>query len=697
MTFVAMPKVCRAGVSPVAGTHPLGGGESAAGRPHPAWWRDGRQLVCVGLILAAVLLSFSPALSPKKEFTNWDDPGYVTEQPLVQGLSLERLMAIFDPRTDVMLNFHPLTVLSLALNHQFSQLDVGSYALTNVLLHVLNTFLVFLFLYRLSGRRFRVAALAALWFGIHPMHVESVAWISGRKDLLYCFFFLASCIVYLDYLATRRLRYLVLAFVAFVLSCLSKAAAVPLPFVLLLLDYTLQRKSDPWMFLEKIPFLLVAAGLGWVAYLALARHGLADLQGFTLRQRFGFACYGFVMYWARLFVPYRLSAFYPYSTLGEHGSLPAIYLLMPPLGLLIIVLPLALTYGRSGTAFRIAAFGLGFFVLMLVLELQLVSISSAVMADRYTYVPYIGAFFLIASGADALLESKRLRAVTAVAVAVYSLALGVGSYRRTWVWTNSETLWSDAIEKHPFRIEEEGGVVRVLERGATIAYQNRGNYYRDHGQREAAVRDYEVLTKARVPEPGPYVNLGNVYGERGDDLVRQGRPGEADAEFAKALELYSRAIELGGDLFETHLDRGITYASMRQHERALEDFRIARRAKPDARGVLSNIAYEELQLGRYDECIADASALIEAEPDDAQAHFFRGTAFMNTGRAADAAADLRRAVALDPAFGAAWFNLSMLYRQAGDAVNALEAAQKARDGGYPVADGYLEQLKEAAR
>ena len=651
----------------------------------------------IGLILAAVVLCFSPALSGKKEFTNWDDPGYVTEQPLVQGLSWENVKTIFDPRTDVMLNFHPLTVLSLALNHHYAPLDVRSYALTNVVLHALNTVLVFLFVYRLSGRRFRVGALAALWFGIHPMHVESVAWISGRKDLLYCFFFLVACILYLDYLETGKRRYLVLTFCAFVLSCLGKAAAVPLPFVLLLLDYVEERTPSRRMFVEKIPFVIVSLVLGYVAYLALARHGLADLQGFTPGQRFAFAWYGFTMYLARLFVPYRLSAFYPYPTLDEHGRLPATYLLVAAMGLLALVLPLVLIYARRRNAFRTVTFGLGFFFLMLVLVLQFVSVGSSVMADRYSYVPYIGIFFLLALAVDALLERRRLRVVTTVAVAVYSIALGVGTYRRTWVWTNSESLWSDVIEKHPFRLEEAGGTVRVVERGATTAYQNRGNYYRDHGQPDAAIRDYEVLTKARVAEPGPYVNLANVYGERGDAFVRRGEPEHADAEFAKALEMYSRAIELDGGSFETHLNRGITYSAVRQHEKALEDFRSAHRLKPDAGGVLANVAFEELQLKRYDECIRDASSLIDADPGDATAYFFRGTSFMNTGRTAEALDDLRRAVAVNPGLGAAWYNLSLLYRQGGDPGAALAAAQKAKESGYPVTGAYLEQLMETPR
>jgi protein O-mannosyl-transferase len=368
---------------------------------------------------------------------------------------------------------------------------------------------------------------------------------------------------------------------------------------------------------------------------------------------------------------------------------------MPALGLLILALPLVLAHRLGERAFRLTVFGVGFFVAMLVLVLQFVSVSATVMADRYSYLSYVGPLLLIATVADRLLEHRRFRVAMVATLALYSLALGVSASRRARVWTNSETLWSDVIEKYPFRFaQEEGGRQRVLERGATTAYQNRGNYYRDHGRSDAAIRDYDVLVAARVSEPGPYINLANVYGERGEELVRQRRPDEAYVEFARALEMYSRAIELGGDLFESHLNRGITYASMQQHERALEDFRTALAFRPGARDVLSNVAHEELQLKRYDECIADASTLIEADPADANAYFFRGTSLMNSGRPAEALADLRRAVAVNQGFGSAWFNLSVVYRQGGDLANALDAARRAKESGYPVPDAYLQQLTQ---
>jgi len=229
------------------------------------------------------------------------------------------------------------------------------------------------------------------------------------------------------------------------------------------------------------------------------------------------------------------------------------------------------------------------------------------------------------------------------------------------------------LEKYPFRFAED----------------SRGNWYREHGDLDRAVRDYEVLVRG-VDESGSYVNMGNVHGARGDELLRQHRPGEASLEYAQALDMYSRAIERGGNPFESHLDRAITYAAIgRPRARAR---RLPAALDPDAPRLRASIAYEELALGRFDDCIADASAILATTPNDALAHFLRGVALVRTGRIPEGRVDLERAVSLDAGLGAAWYELSVLYRDAGDRRAALDAARRARDAGHPVADAYLDDL-----
>jgi tetratricopeptide (TPR) repeat protein len=283
------------------------------------------------------------------------------------------------------------------------------------------------------------------------------------------------------------------------------------------------------------------------------------------------------------------------------------------------------------------------------------------------------------------MKRPRRRAVVLAAVAVYSVCLGVVTWRRAWVWTNSETLWSDVIAKYPYRIEEGADGVTVLQRGVATAYENRGNYYREHGQMDRAMRDYELLVKARVSDGGPYVNMGNVYGERGDALLREQRQEEARAEFARALEMYSMAMERGANPFETHLNRGITYASMGRHEEALADLRTALQLNPSAPGVRANVMYEEFQLRRWDACIGDASAILAENPAHPTAYLLRGLAYMNTARVPEAIADLEHAVTLAPDSRAAWQNLALLYARTGDSAAAAEVVRKAAEAGHAVA------------
>jgi protein O-mannosyl-transferase len=649
-----------------------------AGAPDDRWTARPALLAAV---LAATVVCFSPALSSRKEFTNWDDPDYVTQQPLVRSVDLR---AIFDPHHDVLLNYHPMTVLSLALNHRFAGDAVRPYAATNVGLHLLNTALVFLLVRGLTGWPAGIAALASLWWSIHPMHVESVAWISGRKDLVCGVFFLASCLAYLRYLRERRATSLAATFVLFVLACLGKATAVTLPLVLLLLDWFCARPRGAAMVVEKIPFFVVSLVIGVLAVRIQARFALGSPDAFTVVQRVAFASYGFVMYWVKLLVPVRLSAFYPYPAMGDAHGLPGLYRVMPLLALLGVTVVSAAVWATLRARFRVVLFGVAFFTLTVAPVLQLVSVGGAIMADRYSYVPYLGSVLVLAALARPLLENPRWRAAAAGALGVWTVALGIACHRRARVWTNSDVLWSDVIAKHPFRFEESSTGVRIVERGVTTAYENRGNYRREHGDIDGAARDYQVLVDARVPESGPYINMANIHGVRGEELLRQGGAPEAQAEFQKALEMYGLGLERGGDVFEAHLNRGITYVSMGQHERALDDFRQALAVQPTATGVLANVAWEELQLGRWDDCIADSTRLVARDPNDANGWFFRGASYRRSGRPADALSDLQRAVDIAPGLGAAWYELSLVHRERGDLPAALAAARRAQMAGHPL-------------
>src|SRR6187549_3709079 len=233
-------------------------------------------------------------------FTNWDDDVYVINNLVIKTPDWK---AIFTEPSAY--NYHPLTMLTLAFNYAISGMEPFSYHLVNWLLHILNTALVFLFIYKISGRKIFVAAFTSLIFGIHPMHIESVAWISERKDVLYTCFFLLALLRYWSFLESDKRSKILFCFIFFILSLLSKPAAIILPFVLLLLDYWHGRSFSWKVWVEKIPFLIFSLLFGLITIKVQAADAIVGFDTYPL--------------WTRFFVSYPLSAFHPYPSVDSPG------------------------------------------------------------------------------------------------------------------------------------------------------------------------------------------------------------------------------------------------------------------------------------------------------------------------------------------------------------------------------------------
>src|SRR6187455_2740110 len=384
----------------------------------------------VGLVAVLTAICLWPML--KNEFTNWDDEFYVINNPLLRGPDWK---GIFSQQK--LGNYHPLTILSYAFNFAISKLDPFSYLLVNYLFHIANTLLVFYFIWNISGKNKFIAAFVALVFGIHPMHVESVAWVAERKDVLYTFFFLLSLIQYWIFLTRAKRKNLVFCFLFFVLSLLSKPAAIVLPLVLFLLDYWYgQNLKKNIVF--KIPFFALSIIFGIVTVSIQSSTAMAGLHIFSIIDRLFFACYVLMTYFVRFFVPYPLSAFHPFPITNFAGW--PIYL--SPI--FVVALLGALWFFRKN---KIVVFGMLFYVINLLLVLQIISIGLTIVSERYTYVPYIGLAFMFAMLVNRIkfIPQKVSLAVGAVAI----IAFGVITFQRTKVWKNSGTLWTDALKTHP--------------------------------------------------------------------------------------------------------------------------------------------------------------------------------------------------------------------------------------------------------
>ena len=293
-----------------------------------------------------------------------------------------------------MVNYQPLVFLSYAVEYHFAGLSPGVYHLTNVLIHIINVLLVFILLKNLSGKP-EVALIAASLFALSPLRVESVTWVTTRRDVLYTFFYLLAVIQYVKYLSgagkIKKIHYS-FALVFFLFSCMSKGMAVTLSAVLLLIDYLKYRKFSQQALLDKVPFFLLSMFFGLLA--VFATHTEAQMEvynDYTFWERIQYAAFAFIFYIYKTILPLNLSSIYPYPYLS--GSLPLSYWLYPVLALLI-----------TGCVFwsakitRKVVFGFGWFLIAVIFVLQLMPVYNALVADRYTYLSSVGLAFIAQIG-----------------------------------------------------------------------------------------------------------------------------------------------------------------------------------------------------------------------------------------------------------------------------------------------------------
>jgi len=609
-------------------------------------------------ILLITFLAYLPALDG--EFTNWDDNDYITDNLKIRHLDVETVKDIFS--SYLMGNYHPITVLSFTIDYHFVKYEPFWYHLHNVLLHLMTTALVFFFIFKLVNFNSRapnywIPLITALLFGVNAMHVESVAWTVERKDLLYTLFFLLSLISYLNFLRKRSALYFVLALVLFVLSLTSKAQAVTLAVVLVAIDFLLNRKLlSKQVILEKIPFFVLSFIFGIIAIKAQqASEAISDITQYPFHERIVFAAYGFTQYLLKLTVPVQLSAFYPYL-MGPNQQLPAVYwlYLLPALG----VAYLAFTSVKKN---KRLAFGIWFFIVNVFLVLQLLPVGNAIMADRYSYVPSIGFFFLIALGVNHLIiKKKQQQNLLLAGVGVYALLLSVLTYNRCGDWHDSMTLWNDVIEKHD---------------NIPVAWNNRGILKKNSNDLEGAIEDYNRALKIDPNYSLAYVNRGNAN-------RRLGKYKESIADFDKAIQLkpensmaysnrgiakanigkseeakkdFDKAIELKPDYGDAYSNRGGILISMKRYEDAIKDLNKSLNINPLAPDPYTNRGIAKSQLKDYEGAIKDFNTVIGMQPQNTDAFLNRAFTYANKGDYQLAISDFNTVIQQRPNSGIAYF------------------------------------------
>ncbi len=594
-------------------------------------------------VLALTTVSFSNAL--RNDFTNWDDQDYVTENPLIRILSFQRVKnVLFSFRLH---NYHPLTLLSFALEYRFFRLNPFVYHLDNLILHLFNTALVFWLLYLLTGKKPLAAFVGSLLFGIHPLHVESVAWVTERKDVLSGFFFLAAMIFFLLFLRQRKRGHYFLALAAAALSLLAKPMAVTLPLCFLLLIYLEEGKIRGAAFRETLPFFLLAVAAGILTLLAQEPDLTAQnrLTAHVLT-RTVVAAYGLMFYLVKLIVPVGLSCFYPYP--DQARITPLSYLLSPPAVILLGILVFF-----AGRRTRQPVFGALFYLVNLLPVLQLVPIGAAVAADRYAYLPALGIFYLAGVAFDtAFSRPARMPAlkktVLAVALAGVTFTFSFLTWQRNRVWKNSEILWLDVLKKYP---------------DCTRARVNLGSAYlslKFYG------RATEEFRRVLGQEPGN----AEVLNILGVTLLEQGLPEEAMVQFQEALKNKP-------ELLSAHNNLGIIYRYQNRLDEAVAEFQTVLRLAPEDAGGHYNLGVTYHLKGKPEEAEKELNESLRINPANLDARAARASIFLESGKFEQGVFELKRILQIDPANLEARNTLALAYVEKGMTAEALPELQKA--------------------
>ena len=617
-----------------------------------------KEIILLGFVILLTFLIYSPALN--HAFTNWDDNDYVTENPYVKAISVDNINHIF--REPMALNYHPLTMISLALNYSLSGNDPWSYFLVNILLHLCNIILTFYFAYLLLDRNKVMALFIAAVFALHPMHVESVAWVAERKDTLYAFFFLSGLIAWLFYVNKRKWKWYLLSLVLFLLSGFSKPSSVVFPFVLLLIDYLNRQKFSFRLIVEKLPFILISIGIGIATLHAQVGKAVVDIKQYNLVQQMLFASYGFFIYIFKLIIPTGLSALHPVPVFNANLDLPAIYYASPVLDLIIIG---SVIYSLKYT--RLLAFGLIFYFLNIVLTLQFFQVGSAVIAERYTYMAYTGLLIgLVWLIGQASAKYKVPMSRFYILMVIFCGFLAFAAARRVSVWKNSGTLWEDVIKSYPKSYTAYNNLgyyyvtVNNLDKAEaeftkSLEYQpdfvdalnNRATAYRLKKKNREAVTDYTRAITLNPRHIKALTGRGTSYGELGI--------------LDSALNDFNTAYAIDSLAAFTFCDRGAVYFKLGRYKDAIEECSRKIAYNPKNMDAYLNRAVAYSVLEQWDPAIRDYSVVINAGTDNVAVYEWRGVSYTNIGQFQLAINDFTQGLKIDSNRASLYSNRAQAY------------------------------------
>lgn len=442
------------------------------------------------VIAIALILTFACFSSVKNHrFVNWDDDRNFYENPLITSINKDNFWdntkQIF--QTPVIGNYNPLTHFSFAIDKRIFGLDnPGPWHTENLLLHLVCTFLVYAITRRL-GLLWQGAFLVALLFGIHPMRVESVSWVTERKDVLFGLFYLAALLTYIKNRTKPSTLKSVLLYIFFTLSLFAKIQAVSLPLSMIAVDYWFDKKIDLKTIISKWPFFMMSLFFGLLGIYFLKSEGSLDNKAtYPFWQRIFVGTYSLVVYFVKVIFPYRLSPLYPYPATIPGSFYPT-----------IIAVPIVLwgMYKAHISQKIVWVFGIGFFLFNIVFLLQVLGAGQGFLADRFTYIAYFGLFFIAGYYFQSLFLKENTSKIAWAIPALVTVAFGFMTFQQNKIWQDSGTLWTHVLKYYD---------------QVTLPFGNRANFYRDKKMFKEAIQDYNSAI-ALKPEPQTFNSRARLY------------------------------------------------------------------------------------------------------------------------------------------------------------------------------------------
>jgi tetratricopeptide (TPR) repeat protein len=608
-----------------------------------------------GIAALVALAVYLPALG--NDFVNWDDNVYVTSNLHIRVLNWTFIKWAF---TDLSIAYwHPFALISHAIDYAIWGLDPMGHHLTSIVLHAINTFLVVLLVVRLmeaanpptphtSRSTLIVAGVTGLLFGLHPLHVESVAWVAERKDVLYALFYLLSILNYIMYKSRKAYKYYFFSLLFFILALASKAMAVTLPAVLLVLDWYPFRKISSFKqfasaLTEKTPFFALSILISFITYLAQNNDGtMVSYNIIPLGHRVPVAFWSLMMYLRNMLFPADLLPFYPYPDTVSFVA-PQYFLAI----LLICGLAAICVYLLKKHPIW-AAIGC-YYVISLLPVLGFVQVSQNSMADRFTYLSSLGPFLMIGLAAAwiwekadfFMIQGRMLKPSAVLLGLLLCVAMGYATVKQIAVWRTASDLWNYVIEKQPNR--------QPMPRAMAAPHINLGMTYLTQNLVEKALNEFIIALKINPESAVAHNNLGYVY-------AGQNRIDEAINEYKTALRLMPRYPT-------AHNNLGNAYMLQNRFDEAMNEYKTTLEQQPDDIAAHYNLGNVYLNLALFDKAIVELESAIALNPDEPDAHNNLGIAYLSLNLLDNAIQEFNTALNLDPHSEAARQNLIKCYEK----------------------------------